>query len=244
MINNFLKDDGENIVFIGHYMEIYIPESYFTTKLAEIEGALVKTFGLLPCIIKDKNDKIIVRETLNIPTTIILHFNDIYTTKTNPYTFEGSEPDTYRVLKFYKNDVIMLNTVQKNSTNAELFMNQMCSGKIKNVSYDKILDIWQKNLELNGINLGVPSSILEIIIAEIYRNPKNPNEKFSKYINASPKAPRSNYRSSNIREICSRNSTFAAITFEDFDTMMTASLNMNKYDKKQVESPIEKVIKM
>ena len=120
----------------------------------------------------------------------------------------------------------------------------MCAGKIKNIPYDKLLDVWQKNLELNDVNLGVPSSILELIISEIYRNPKNPNEKFSKYINENPKAHKMFYRASNIREICSRNSTFAALTFEDFDTMVTASLNMNKYNKKQVESPIEKVLKM
>ena len=244
MISNFLKDNGENIIFTGYYMEIYIPETFFTTKLAEIEGTLVKTFGLLPCRIKDKNDKIIVNHTLNMPTTIILHFNDIYKTKINLYEFEGSEPDSYRVLKFYNNDIVMSNVVHKDSSNAELFMKLMCGGKIKNVPYDKILDIWQKNLDLNGVNLGVPSSILELIMAEIYRNPKNPNEKFSKYINNKPDVSKTLYRASNIREICSRNSTFTALTFEDFDTMMTASLNMNKYNKKQVESPIEKVIKM
>lgn len=244
MIRNFLKDDGENIIFTGYYMEIYIPETYFLTKLAEIEGTLVKTFGLLPCVIKDKNDKVLVKHTMNMPTTIILHFNDIYKTKINLYESEESEPDSYRVLRFYNNDVVMSNVVQKDSGNAETFMSLMCGGKIRNVPYNKMIDIWQKNLDLNGVNLGVPSSILELIVAEIYRNPKNPNEKFSKYVNDNPNVSKTDYRASNIREICSRNSTFAALTFEDFDMMMTASLNMNKYNKKQVESPIEKVIKM
>lgn len=241
MLSTFLKDDGENIIFTGYYMEIYIPESYFP-KLAQIEGSLVKTFGLLPCIIKDKNDKVIMQKTLNLPTTIILHFSDIYKTKVNLY--ENDEPTSYRVLKYYNNDVVMSNVVQKDSTNAELFFGLMSDGKIKNIPYDKLLVIWQKNLDLNGVNLGVPSSILELIMAEIYRNPKNPNEKFSKFINSDTSVSKTHYRASNIREICSRNSTFTALTFEDFDTMMTASLNMNKYNKKQVESPIEKVIKM
>ncbi len=244
MLNNFLKDNGENIIFTGYYMEIFIQETYFSTKIAEIEGSLVKTFGLLPYIIKDKNDKIVSKGMMNLPTMIILHFDDIYKTKTNLYDFEGSEPDSYRVLKFYNNSVVMSNVVQKDSGNAEMFMKLMCGGKIKNVPYDKILNIWKTNLELNGVNLGVPSTILELIIAEIYRNPTNPNEKLSKLINDNPKASKSNYRASNIREICSRNSTFAALTFEDFDSMLTASLNMTKYDKKQVESPIEKVLKM
>lgn len=245
MLSNFLKDDGENIVFTGHYMEIYVPESYFKTKLAIIEGSLLRTFGLLPCAVFDNKDKKLFQEFLNLPTMITLHFNDIYTNKLNLYpSRENSEIETYRILKFFKNDIIMSNVVQRDSSNAELFVNEMCSGRIRGIPYHKILEVWQKNLELNDTKLGVPSSILEIIISEIYRNPKNPNEKFAKYVQANPKQDDSYYRASNIREICSRNSTFAAITFEDFDMMLTASLNMNKYDKKQVESPIEKVIKM
>lgn len=243
MLATFLKDDGENIIFTGYYMEIYIPESYFP-KMAQVEGSLVKTFGLLPCIIKDKNDKVVTKNTMNLPTTIILHFSDIYKTKVNLYDIKDSEPVSYRVLKYYNNDIVMSNVTQKDSSNAELFFGLMSGGKVENIPYDKLLSIWQKNLDLNGVNLGVPSSILELIMAEIYRNPKNPNEKFSKYINSNPNVPKDYYRASNIREICSRNSTFTALTFEDFDTMMTASLNMNKYNKKQVESPIEKVIKM
>ena len=244
MLKNFLKDNGENIIFTGYYMEIYIPESYFSTGMAVIEGTVIKTFGLLNCIVKDKNDKVILSSMMNLPTNIILHFNDIYRTKINLYNAKNSEPESYRVLKYYNNDIIMANVVQKDSESAEDFVKLIFGGKMINIPYDKLLSIWQKNLDLNGVNLGVPSSILELILAEIYRNPTNPNEKFSKYLNNNPTASKTYYRASNIREICSRNSTFAALTFEDFDSMMTASLNMNRYNKKQVESPIEKVIKM
>ena len=244
MLSNFLKDDGDNIIFTGHYMEIYVPESYFATKLAEIEGSVINVFGVLECAVFDSKDKKIIQETLNLPTTIVLHFNDMYISKLNLYPkLDNSEPMNYHVLKFYKNNIVMSNVIQRDSTNVELFVNLICGGKIKGIPYDKILTVWQKNLELNNVNLGVPSSILEIIISEIYRNAKNPNEKFSKYIQKNPK-DMYNYRASNIREICSRNSTFSALTFEDFDMMLTSSLNMTNYNKKQVDSPIEQVIKM
>jgi len=244
MVNMFFKDDGNNIVFTGHHMKVYVPESYFGIKLAEIEGSLLKVFGLLEYKVYDEKDRMIRQSTMNLPTMIVLHFNDIETTKETLYAVEGAEPEVYRTLTYYKNDIIMSNVIQKDSSNVELFVNLMTAGRIKNVPYNKILNIWQRNLELNGIDLGVPSSILEVIISEIYRNPKNPNEKFCKFITKNPKESQYYYRASNIREICSRNSTFSALTFEDFDSMLTASLNMNKYNKKQVESPIEKVIKM
>ena len=52
------------------------------------------------------------------------------------------------------------------------------------------------------------------------------------------------YLPSNVREICARNSTFAALTFEDFDAMLTASVNINNYKRAETVSPIEKIIKI
>ena len=109
MLSNFLKDDGDNIIFTGHYMEIYVPESYFTTKLAEIEGSVINVFGLLECAVFDSKDKKILQETLNLPTTIVLYFNDMYISKLNLYPkLDNSEPVNYHVLKFYKNNKNLL----------------------------------------------------------------------------------------------------------------------------------------
>ena len=51
------------------------------------------------------------------------------------------------------------------------------------------------------------------------------------------------YATSNMREICAQNSTFAAITYEDMDSMLITSLNRSKLKKAQVESPLERIIK-
>lgn len=246
MLSNFLKDDGNVISFIGHCLEIYIPESYFDKQIASVEGEMIKSFGILPCTVFDANMKEIKSYILNLPSTIILYFKDIKSEKRVliPEN-KNAEPEACRTLTFFKNDIIMPSSIQKDSTNVEMFfIDILCSGKLTMVPYNKLLEIWEKNLELNGVKLGLTGTTLEVILAEIYRNPNNLNEKFSKVLNENPGTSQYNYHASNIREICSRTSTFAALTFEDMDSMITTSLNMKNFNKKQVESPLEKILKM
>ena len=242
MINKYMSNNGTELVFNGYYLEIYIPELYFETKLAENQGGTIHTFGLLNATVFDNKMKSLHTEIINLPTMIYLYPSEIET-KTMSFN-NNPEPKKYKVAKFYKGDNVMPSMIQQDGSNAELFLNLMCAGKIDFVPYDQILNVWERNLELNGTRLNVPSAILGIIISEIYRNKNNPNEKFSKVAGTNPKISQYDYRTANMREICSRNSTFAALTFEDMDSMITTSLNMKNYNKKQVESPIEKIIKM
>ena len=242
MLNNFLKTSGNDIVFTGNYLEIYIPDRFFKTNLAQIEGSIIRTFGLLFHSVFDQNDNVISKGLINLPTIIHLNLKDIDTRKMSLHENEDSE--LYQVIKYYKNDIVMAAGLQPDSTNAESFVDMLISGKLNYVPYNKLLSVWQKNLKLNKMKLGVPSSILELILSELYRDKTDPSYKFSRAVNENPKISQYKYRAANVRELCSRNSTFAALTFEDMDSMITASLNMHKYNKKQTESPIEKVIKM
>ena len=52
------------------------------------------------------------------------------------------------------------------------------------------------------------------------------------------------YKMASIRQICQYSSTFTALTFEDFDSMVTTSLNRTAEHKSEQESPLEKIIKM
>lgn len=51
------------------------------------------------------------------------------------------------------------------------------------------------------------------------------------------------YLIANFRDICKYNSIFSSITFEDFDTMVGAALNVSRTNRKQIESPVEKIMK-
>lgn len=243
MLRNFIKDDGENIVFTGNYLEMYIPDSYFEGKLAEEFGNSIRVFGLFNIRVFDEKNNPMKLETLNVPTMIYIHPSEVE--KKELQLIDDGEVEKYRVAKFYKGNIIMQNSVPQDASNVELFLKILTTGKVpKTIPYSQVLKIWQRNLDLNGVKLGVTSTILEIIIAEIYRNKKKPEERFAKLIGKDPSVSEYAYRTANIREICARNSTFAALTFEDMDQMIISSLNINKYNKEESESPIEKIIKM
>lgn len=245
MLSQMVRDDGENIIFTGKYMEMYIPDFYFEGKLAEDFGSSLRVFGLFNIRVFDDKGKPMKLETFNIPTMIYTHPSEIE--KRDIQLVEGgeNEVETYRVAKFYKDSIIMPNSIPQDASNVELFLSILTRGRVpKTIPYSQVLQVWQRNLDLNGVKLGVTSTILEIIISEIYRNKKKPEETFAKLIGKNPTTSEYAYRTANIREICARNSTFAALTFEDMDQMFTSSLNINRYNKQESDSPIEKIIKM
>lgn len=242
-IQSLLKASGDIYEFIGEELRLYIPESYFEKRLAADHGKYVSVFGLLD-IETFKGGKSLGKDILNLPTMI-----EIFPTSMEPetLTLTGKEEDKekYYVAKFIGGDKFTNIALRQDSSNVELFLKLMTSGKVpKSVPYNKLLEVWQRNLSLNNVNLGVPSTVLEVIIREIYRDPKKPEYTFSKAYNDNPKIDQLNYYTANIREVCARNSVFAATTFEDFDQMANSSINITSYKKSQTVSPIEKIIKM
>lgn len=246
MLRNFMKDDGENIIFTGNYLEAYIPEFYFEGKLAQNFGSSLQVFGLFNVRVFDESGKGMKLETFNVPSLITITPSEIERRRdVQLIDSDESDGDGYVVAKFYKGNVIMKSNIQQDASNVELFINILFRGKVpKTIPYSQVKDIWQKNLDMNGVKLGVTSTILEVIISEIYRNKKKPEQKFAHIIGKNPNVSEYAYQRANIRQICAWNSTFAGLTFEDMDAMITSGLNTKRYGKQETESPIEKIIKM
>lgn len=246
MLNDKTKIVDGNIVFTGDYMEFYIPEYYFDRRMAEQMGEQMRVFGLFNLQLFDKNNKKIGKlETFNVPSTIIITSTEIEDRIMNLSVGEDDEEQKYTVVKFRQNDVIMRQGYPQDSSNVSLFLDMLTSGKIpRTIPYNKILSLWQENLRLNGVHLNVASNVLEAIIAEIYRDPKNPEKKFASIVSKSANPDQLSYRPASIREVCAYNSTFSALTFEDFDQMANASINIKRYNKEQSDSPLEKIIRM
>jgi len=243
MLQNYVKNDGTNLIFTGHYMEFYIPEYYFENSYAVISGSSINVLGLLHYSIFDSKDKELEHNIMNLPTFITMYFKDIKKKDVTLSKSPNAKPESCRVIPFYKNDLIMESNLQKDSSNAEKFLKMLCAGKIRNIPYDKLFDVWEKNLQLNNVKFGAPATILEVIIAQLCRNGNNIDEKFSVQFTRDPKTSMYAYKPASIKELCSKSSTFAAISFQDMDFMLTSSLNMNKYNKDQSESPLEKIMK-
>lgn len=240
MLAQFLRKDNDMFVYTGDLLEIYIPMSYFDTNVAMLKGAEVNTLGLL-WVRGFKGDKELFKELMNLPSWLTLFPASI---RDMDISITGNERSTkYKVCSFYKNSPVMHTYMPKNSDYVQSYVDMILAGKIDNIPYSKLLNVWEKNTSINGVNLGVPASSLEIILSEMYTAKGNPDITYAEAKAKNPKLGDLEYDTRNIRDICSRSSTFAALAFEDFDTMLAASLNRNKEDKVERVSPLEKVIK-
>jgi hypothetical protein len=182
-------------------------------------------------------------KTLNLPTFI--EDMRVYDSETRDVTLLNNVTVPCKVLKYIKDSIIMNSVTFEDSSYAQTYLEMIMSGSLpKTVSYLKSLAVWRKDLELNKVNLGVNSSILELILAVVHRNPNDFSQKFSKVFGKDLNMSPYDYEPASIRQICQYSSTFTAITFEDFDAMATTSLNRSRDGRLEQDSPIEKVIKM
>lgn len=246
-----IKDDGENMIFTGHRLEALIPMNYANGVLYEENGDVITVFGIFPIRVFDANNKLMFEEAFNVPSLIYMYPTEVVredvVLQSEIEDIDDEEElnaNKFIAAKFYTGDVITQSNIPKDVDNTELFLKLLCAGKLPKISYSNVIKVWQMNLALNGLNIGITPTIQEVMVRELYRNPNKPEETFGEYKAKHPNVSDFNYKAVNIREICARNSTFAAISFEDMDAMITYSLNINKFNKKEKISPVEKIIKM
>ena len=97
---------------------------------------------------------------------------------------------------------------------------------------------------MNNGGLGVPATNRELVLSVQCRDQTGPTRIFAERLNSDPNATEYEYAMVNMRQICQFSSTFAALTFEDFDSMVTSSLKRTKEHLPEPESPLEQLIKL
>lgn len=231
-INSVVKVAAPNL-------RVYIPNSYFEEGIAEYVGSNIETLAIFYMSIH-KNDTEAVTlsslHSLKLPATIT-----IYATKKEKQKLRlGDIEEMYTVLHFYEDEVFLpsTRTVQNTVQNTLNFINLLHYGKLpQNIKYEEIINIYRKNLELNKVNLKVPSVLLESIISELCRSKKDRNipYRLDKTMSGFSYAP--------IKMLPHLNSTFASLSFEDPNKGIALSIKRTRENKEQALSPIEKVIK-
>lgn len=245
---SFFKTEKEQIILFGATsMLAYIPMDYFDMENAiDYGGEYYECLGLFNVEFFsdiDATKRIGKLETFNVPTMIKLY----------PTSSEIREVELvkeagiikYQIMKFLKNEPVTDKFIIQKSKAVEGFAKLIESGKIPlTIPYDKLYDIWTTNMQLNGVGMSdVPSFSREMIIAEKYRDKKNPSFRFGIKVGKDPKTSMYDYKPVSARTLTKYSSTFSGFTFEDFDTMVINGLNISKTGRKQTESPIEPIIK-
>lgn len=229
-------------------LEFYTPQSYLGRYNA-ILGERMEIIGLVPYKwYKSKNDTKPTKVGIfNNPSVIVTYPLDIIqnvkdsiwdgiysTTNTNEYTkliFEGGD----RMMNKY---------IVQNLNNVTNFTTLLIEGKIdNNIPYPYLCKAWLKNQMMNDKDLHVPATTLNAVIYELCRWQKNKDVRFGSVLGKDPTHSPVDYRFIGIRQICASNSVFAALAFEDMNSMLDSSLNMTTKEKEQKISPLEEIIK-
>ena len=159
---SYFRSDGNYIYADCQCVEFYIPKYYFenTGNFAENNGNTIKVLGVFDIGILE-NGNLKEMRVLNVPTWIELF---VSTSEDRDVKLPGEEDITpCHVLTYIKGQKIMSSSIVQDSTNVETYLDFVNKGKLPSIiPYEKSLQIWRKNQELNGANLGVPSVIEEM----------------------------------------------------------------------------------
>ena len=244
MTTEFRKDDNY-VYFDGKYMEVYIPEMYFEKDIAEIVGDHFRTMGVLNFrtfsdIDGTKPGKL---RTFNLPIDINTYPSGGYDIKKMDLVGNKIE-DTYYVCKYYNGDKFCTSKNAASRIAFERFLNILIGGKLPaTLPYKDVIDIWNRNLAMNGISFDIPDVVKEVVIASIYKSKSDPHIPFSKVIGKNPKTSQYAYITASPRDIAKQSSTYIGISFENMDEMLINGINNGRYGKKEIESPMEEVLK-
>lgn len=245
MLKDSLIEKNGYLVLDCPYAEFYVPKYYTDSNMAEDCGEYFKCFGLFYVRTFDKiNGNPNPYEILKLPSMINL-FPD--SRENRKMTIDGDDKeDDYIILKFYKGDQVTQSSVTCVNTMPEDFLNLVLSGKIpKNVPYKDVLSAFIKVFTMNKVGMPCPLFTLEMILSEVYRA-KGQNElKYGQVLAKTfkPNDRQLDYSTANIRSICKANSSFAGVSFENIDEMMTSAINSNRQNRKETRTPFEDVIK-
>lgn len=242
-VSNIFRADDEYIYLNVPYCEFYIPTEYFAMgkKFAEDFTDKINVIGLFNIGLFE-NDKLVDVKVFNVP--VYLDIN-VYDFDVRMIDVGSGNTVECRVYKYYKDAIICRSFIPENSSVAQTFLQLIISGSMPGtIPYSQCLSVWRKNLELSGVSLGVSSAVMEMILAVMYRDAKDPSKKYCIRYGSSADSSEYDYMSASIRQICQYNSTFTGIIYEDIDSMITSAINRNRNGKEEGETPMEKIIKM
>ena len=239
----FTSADGKIVVNVP-YLEIYIPMSYFdkSGNLAQDNGETIRCIACLPIGIFE-NDKFVEYRTLKLSETMDLYVYDSDVENKQLPGMPSAAP--VKILKYFQGQELMADFVIQNSLNVQKYLDLILKGKLPGtLRYDYAMMLWNKNLEINSISLGVQATNRELILSVQYRDKDTPSKTLAEKLNTDKNATMFDFVTANIRQVCQFTSTFTALTFEDFDSMVTSSLKRTKEKLYEPTSPLEQIIKM
>jgi hypothetical protein len=241
-----LRSDDALIVKVP-YVKVYIPETYVDHQIAEFIGQDINTFGLFYFDTYGENEKTFdeedpfkkpIRYFMKMPTYVRMCPSNISQDRDENKLFVN-------VLEFTVGDVfIQTVNVIKDWKIVNKVIELLIKGFIPHeLGYDEILTLINDCCEINDMNLGVADTVLEILIAELNRDPDNLNVPFRHALRDKKGVKMRDKKNINIDRLGRLNNTFAAVGSGDPKQGITVSITRERTGQKQKESAVEEALR-
>lgn len=243
---SFFKEETfglrHQLTFIGKELKIYLPKNYlekdsiFATKL----GNTIETIGLFWFETEGK------KYELTLPLKIQFEYQE-------EESFKGKlVPELlsleYDVFILRSGDAFCKDLAHKQDISdlETMLLRVIDQGKMpQTVSYEESLPITLNLFSASGVGpkLGIASSIMEIVLSEMYRNRHNPSEPFRMLLAKSKTASMYDFKLVRMSRLSGLNSVFNSLVGEDTYQQLANSVVRTREKAEDRETPMEKLMK-
>lgn len=232
------KETGE-IEILSNKCLVYIPENYFTSKAAYWAGDSCVTLGVIffEFFLTEKSSK---KFMMNVPLKLVIpQFRESFTVVKK---FKNEEPKKYVVLSLNKGDFLFKSSRHIQTLDSIIeFLNLFNSGKLpENIPYSQITNIFKTAIQSNGMGLGVPSNLIEVMVAELTRVEKD--QTFPFRIQAGRTGKDIGYKFIGVKAMAAQTSVFSAVSFENINSSIRSSVSKTRTNAEEYRSPIEEIM--
>lgn len=233
-----VKQNGQ-ILYNGVKMELFVPDEFFKSGLAEICGVKYRIFGAVRALHYGAAD-----QTRKTAKNSFLYYPAKFMTCPDSVTDEkidfGRGEVKYKVLTYSKGSVLFeSDVIIKDVSNMELFIKLLVNGKLDIVKYSKIAKLMTLEKHFTGISFGAPAMYEEVIISDYYRDPNDANRpaRFAAALSDS------DFYAQGVsqRVKASFTSTFSGVTYEDINAMLTMADNAKSHNREEIQTEVEKI---
>lgn len=233
---HFVKKEGNSILFDqdGEFC-FYVPEQYFNSRNAEVQGQYIQLLGIINYAIFDKNGKHNGLKTFKLPTQFLTCPSEITTLK-EVSLIKSQEPIDYRVLHYKKGDAIIVENPAKDIVNTEnVFTLFLITAKFPTtIPYTELHTYFKKSGKINGFEFPVNQQLFGVLVSEICRDPRNEEIPFR----LSGLTDMNAYKPLSVKDTPKYVSPYASISSENWDNAVVGAA----LEKPGKTSPLEPVL--
>lgn len=237
----FLKVKEESVYYAGeNEFLLFVPEFYFDSNIAVIEGVFVELMGVLnySVNVKEGSDPVKNLRTFYYPSRFITKPGRIE--KVKGFQITKTYKADYRIFHYTNNNedqiIVSIKTPQDITNVDDFFRVFVDNGHIPpTIKYDDLYKYFIDGIEINGASYHLPPSLFGAFVSQICRDPDNLDNPFrlSNAINQDMQS----YKPMSVKDIPKLVSPFTSLTSENFDKAVVGAI-MNKSN---LSTPLERV---